>query len=53
MYSYLDGSAVDEETVQSVESLAGTVEMGEGDSGNTAADASRAIGNLHSLDGTN
>lgn len=51
--SYLDRLAVNEKTVQGVESLASTIEMGESDSGNTTANASRTVRDLHSLDGAN
>ena len=53
MKSYLDGSVVNEEAVQSVERLARTVKLGKSDGGNTTADTSRAVRDFHSLDGTN
>ena len=53
MKSYLDGSVVNEEAVQSVERLARTVKLGKSDGGNTTADAVRAVGKLYSLDGSN
>lgn len=49
----LNWTVVNEDAVQSIESLASAIELGEGNSGNATADASRTVRNLHSLDGAN
>jgi hypothetical protein len=41
--TYLDGSAVNEKTIQFVEGLAGAIGVVEGDMGNTPADTSRSV----------
>jgi len=47
--SYLDGSVVDEETIESRESLGGAIGMLEGDVGNTTTDTTGRVVNLHLL----
>lgn len=53
MYADLDGSVVDEEAIQGVESLASTIQLAEGNGSNTTADTIRAVGKLHTLDRSN
>jgi hypothetical protein len=49
----LDGTAVDQKTIQGLEGLASTIRLPEGDIGDSSALRVRAIGQLNPLDRTN
>lgn len=50
-HSYLDRAAVDEESVELLESPVGTIDLTEDDVGNTTALRVGAVGDLNLLDG--
>ena len=47
--AYLDRAVVHKEAIEGGESLAGTIDLAKGDSGNATADTTRTVRNLNPL----